>query len=96
MDFEVGDRVVYIGANWPYATSDCLYYGRAGTIVGTNPVLSVDWDCEHELFHSAGGLARPGHGWFCMETEISRVKTEASTEIGLSEYAVLYEGLEVE
>lgn len=94
MEFEVGDRVVYIGTNDSLAVNGCLHYSCIGTIVGVKPVLSVDWDGEHELFHSAGGLARPGHGWFCTEAEIEHLKTEVDVSSGLSEYAVLYEGLE--
>lgn len=96
MEFEVGDQVIYIGDKESPAANGCLRYGYTGTVVGIEPVLSVDWDREHELFHSAGGLARPRHGWFCTEAEIGRLETEVSVSTGLSEYAVLCEGLEVE
>lgn len=91
MGFEIGDRVIYTGTHGFSSGSECLYAGCTGTVVGTDPVICVEWDHEHEFFHTAGGLARPGHGWFCEEREIGCIKTGLSVGTELDEYAVLCE-----
>ncbi len=65
--FKVGDRVKY----WRFGK---------GTIVVADDynTYGVEFDCSDGVMHSCKGMTKNGHGWWCLENELSPVLSENS------------------
>lgn len=70
--FKVGDRVKCIKEYKPVTV------GMTGKVVKilslSGPLIYVDWDREHSLFHNCDEYARENHGWNVREENIVLVK----------------------
>lgn len=64
MTFEIGDRVKYIGNEYPELAGEygTVVYLLRSAVAGYT-VVSVDWDNELACGWNCYGRARLGHGW---------------------------------